>query len=315
MPGRRVDDLPGAQIDTRIGIGDFDIQRTVAAGGLTVDLIAGCESGVVTCQAAADEWRGRIAVAAFITRGVTVRIRLGVVEDRVVLEFGRQVGNYAETAISVVDVVIVIRADPRMVLHVTVALVAIDCDTNLESVGKRNVDRSLHTLLVIVSVGAFHIAFEEVAGLGRNEEDRAAGRIPAEQGALRTFENLHVLQVGERTGAHAVAAGGAALRAHADHVGEVHTHRRGRCGILVEAANREGCLFRAVTRVDGQRGSISGKIRCHGDVAILQLIFVVHRHRDRDVLQAFLDAPGRNDDFAGCHHRFLRNRRHRHRGA
>ena len=66
---------------------------------------------------------------------------MAVGRDDVVLEIGRQVGHDAEPSIEIVDVVVGVRADARMVLHVAVALLAIDRKTYLEGVGQRDVDQ------------------------------------------------------------------------------------------------------------------------------------------------------------------------------
>ena len=64
----------------------------------------------------------------------------------------------------------------------------------------RQIDHAVHIEPVIVAITAGQRAFEPVSRLVGREDDCAAGRVLAEQGSLRTLQDLHRLQVIGRVG-------------------------------------------------------------------------------------------------------------------
>src|SRR4051812_11895452 len=133
-------------------------------------------------------------------------------EDRVVLEVRRQIGDDAQAAVEVVDVVVIGCADAGQVLDEAVALIALHRDANLEGIGQRNVERALEALLVIVAIRALDETFEAIVRLGRSQQHGTARRVATEQSALWALEHLDVLQIDESAGANGITRSRAALR-------------------------------------------------------------------------------------------------------
>src|SRR3546814_7661580 len=82
-------------------------------------------------------------------------------------------------------------ADAGDVGEMSVALVAVDAGAQLECIGYRHVHDRLQTVRIEVAAATFNVAFEIIGRLLRHDQHRAAGRVAAEQGALRPLEHLH----------------------------------------------------------------------------------------------------------------------------
>jgi hypothetical protein len=145
-------------------------------------------------------------------------------DDRVVLDVVRQIEHQARAQRGIADVVEMIRADTGDVVLITLAELLVDAQAHARPVAQRRVDDRLRTPQVIIAPGLLGVAFEGIGRLAWHQQHRTAGRVAAEQRALRAFEHLHVLQVEERARTGAVAGLHRAAAARCDDVGEIDRH-------------------------------------------------------------------------------------------
>src|SRR3546814_17064384 len=91
-------------------------------------------------------------------------------------------------------------ADAGDVGEMSVALVAVDAGAQLECIGYRHVHDRLQKARIEVAAAAFNVAFELIGRLLRHDMPSAAGRVAAEQGALRSLDLLQLLEETQRSG-------------------------------------------------------------------------------------------------------------------
>ncbi len=285
LPARGVDDLPLLQIGLRIGDVLLRIEEAVVARGPSVQLLGGKKAQIDGCV------RGNQLLE------VAVPCRVGVGKDRVVFQRRRQLDRNARAIGGVVDVGEILRSDAARVLDEAVAGLTVDAEPHAGGRAERDVQYALQPLHVVVAGGRLHIAFELIRGALRHEEHRAARRVATEQRALRPLEYLHVLQVEKGACAGAVAdrkaIGGAAQR---DHIGEIDADRWRGAEVLHEAADRIARVVAAEIAVRREGRRECGQVGGVHDIAGAQLVLVEHRHGNRHVLEALLDAPGGHQD-------------------
>ena len=159
-------------------------------------------------------------------------------------------------------------------------------DAHAEAVGEGASNGHLGPAPVELAQGDTCIAIEFVARPCADELQRARGRVPAEQRALRPAEHLHALQVEHGEGVEPVAVQdrfvGVDRRGLAIHEGVVRAR---------DAADRDdlGALL-AVTRYDVEVRRDVAELLRPLETVVPQVVAAEHGHRDRHVLRA-LSAP------------------------
>ena len=173
-----------------------------------------------------------------------------------------------------------------------VAVDVVECDAQRQRIAdERKIDGALGIELVVVAVAGFDVAAIAACGIGiaRVDEDGAAGRVLAGEGALRTAQNLYRADV-------VIGFVGRKSRDCADAVAVDGYRRRGVAGVvfLADAANVD-LVALAVVR-DGERRG--GELEV---VDALHFVFleVVGRHHGRRhgrALKLFISPLGGDND-------------------
>ncbi len=239
----------------------------------------GVEAFRVRVEVGRGEQRPRIVVLGMLVvdqdRDIIAEVRLEAESDRPVL-------IVADPAQAVADVAL-----PA----VAAAVEALDIhrDGLADAVGRIG----LGTELIEAAVGQLDLAARFRAWLGRLDQDRAAGRVAAEQGALRALQNLdglHVQQLGvgrQRVGRIEAVDVDADVAAAA---------RGGHGG--ADAADRR--LEEGAGIVEAQAGGDLRDVRQLADIGGGQGFLAEGRDRDRHVDRAFRAPLGGDDDFAAA---------------
>ena len=161
--------------------------------------------------------------------------------------------------------------------------------TNAERFADRKRDRAFQIRRLMIAVAALDIAVELLGGLGGLVEDRAAGRVAAEQRTLRALQDLDVLEIVERA---------CTIFRDRNVVGvDNDGWRRVGIGVDALAADRIAELVRAAARPDDQARYRRLQVGVVEDGALLERRAADRRDRDRHLLDIFRHAAGGHDDF------------------
>ena len=261
------------------------------------------EAGAGLARPGAPERTGKVrrrefALELVVRAGRLVRVqarlrlavRLEVTQDQVdVGRIARLPGEPAAQRVVIVAATVRHAGDDG--LHPAVVLVVDEGEPALQVVAERAGDGAVDDHLVEAAVREVGVALEFLRRRVRDELDRAARRVPAEQRALRAAQRLDAREVEDREAREVDRARVAVVLVHGDRgfllVAVV---------VLRDAADVEHDL-RARVRVHAQVRHGLHDVGRRGDVEVLQRAVVERRHRDADVLDVLLAALRGDHDF------------------
>ena len=181
-------------------------------------------------------------------------------------------------------------------------VLVVDRQAHRQSVAQRNVDRALGVDGVVRAAGRLGIAagLADLRALGV-DEDGAAGRVGADEGALRTAQHFHIgdIVIGPRRDDGRLE--------HAIHIGGDAIGRIGRAAGQTDAADIDALGQAGVFHAEGRGGEL--QVFQALDALVRQPVAGQRRHRDRHSLDVFRPLLRRDHDFAeslGACRRLLR---------
>src|SRR5262249_4361024 len=127
--------------------------------------------------------------------------------DGVVFDVRRDVHHEARARRRIVHIAEITRAHAAGVDQIAFPRLMIHTQPDANVVVEWKIRDSLSALHVEVAERAVHVAAEFAGWFLRYEQNGAAGRVAAKQGALRTLQHLHILEVEERSRSRAVSGG------------------------------------------------------------------------------------------------------------
>jgi hypothetical protein len=191
------------------------------------------------------------------------------------------------------------------VVQEAVGLVVVDRGAITGTAAERAADSELAANRVLVAVASLHGRLELVGGIQGRDDDRAADGIAAVEGALRSFQDLDLLDVVELL----VELRGVRLQ-HAVHL---HGDRGLAVPCLGDAADDDEGVARVLGLYQRHVRHHLDEVRRPVDAGVLDQRLGEHVDRHWHVLEGLVALAGRDDDL--LHFRALRHGRQRHRGG
>ena len=158
---------------------------------------------------------GRVHAVRIRSAGVRAA-HIGVLDERRVRERVVRLDRQRHTTALAVELAELIAV--QQIVDVAVALDDVEGAAQQHGVGQRHVEHALDFEQFEIAEARAHERFGLVRRFRRRVQHRAAGRVAAEQRALRAFQHLHGLEI--------VEGRGAADRER--HFVQIRDHRRGR---------------------------------------------------------------------------------------